>query len=310
MRPNRAQTHLTAVQYLQRASMPKQTAVIAKPIDLNGRPYQRRAFEALPILVRQATAGQTIYYSDIAAELGITNPRIMNFILGSVGTSLRQLADAWHRAIPPIQGLVIAKGTKLPGEGFFTELASTAATFKRAPLRIKRQIVDGLLAGIYAFPDWEAVLQHFGMEPLAPPNLEDLLPMDVRIALGACGESQAHAAFKRYIADNPQIVGVSELVESAQLEHRFPSSDSVDVLFTTKFERVAVEVKSALSADEDLLRGLFQCVKYRALLEGVLAVEQSPMDSRVILALQAELPPHLRSIANTLGIPVFDKLDG
>jgi hypothetical protein len=57
--------------------------------------YQRRARMALPLLVRQAHAGSKIFYADLAAELGMTNPRTLNYVLGSIGTTLKQSADAF-----------------------------------------------------------------------------------------------------------------------------------------------------------------------------------------------------------------------
>src|SRR5687768_120352 len=94
------------------------TAGASKPIDPNGELYQQRAFRALPVLVRQAYAGQTIYYSEIARELSMENPRNMNYVLGAIGTSLRQLSAEWNEPIPPIQAIVINKADELPGEGF------------------------------------------------------------------------------------------------------------------------------------------------------------------------------------------------
>ena len=51
------------------------TAKIAAPIT-GDKLYQTRAREVLPILVRQAEAGTPIFYSALAAEVGIPNPRI------------------------------------------------------------------------------------------------------------------------------------------------------------------------------------------------------------------------------------------
>ena len=57
----------------------RQTAKIANSDLLNGEKlYLERAKVTLPYLVRQAKAGQTIYYSDLAKEVGIPNPRNLN----------------------------------------------------------------------------------------------------------------------------------------------------------------------------------------------------------------------------------------
>src|SRR4051794_2827561 len=93
-----------------------ETAKVAESI-LGDKLYQQRARLALPVLVRQALAESPIYYSDLAAELGMSNPRNLNFVLGCVGTTLEALGNKWNEAIPPLQCIVINKSTGLPGEG-------------------------------------------------------------------------------------------------------------------------------------------------------------------------------------------------
>jgi len=60
------------------------TAKISAPIS-GEKLYQERARAALPLLVRQAQAGAPIFYSDLADELGMPNPRNLNYVLGSIG---------------------------------------------------------------------------------------------------------------------------------------------------------------------------------------------------------------------------------
>ena len=88
--------------------MRDETAIVAKPIDAAGELYQQRALRALPILVRQAWAGRQIYYGEIARELDMANPRNMNYVLGSVGTSLQILSDKWKERIPPQEGATVS----------------------------------------------------------------------------------------------------------------------------------------------------------------------------------------------------------
>jgi hypothetical protein len=84
-----------------------ETAEAALPIDPHGKLYQQRAYEALPLLIRKAMAGRTIYYGDLAAEMGMPNARNLNFVLGSVATSLVHLSDEWKESIPPLQAIVV-----------------------------------------------------------------------------------------------------------------------------------------------------------------------------------------------------------
>src|SRR5882762_1786592 len=94
----------------------RKTALVAHAIHGTSL-YQERARAALPLLVRQAHAHQPIYYSDLASELGMRNPRNLNFVLGSIGQTIIDLSESWKDEVPPIQALVINKATGLPGKG-------------------------------------------------------------------------------------------------------------------------------------------------------------------------------------------------
>src|SRR4051794_35751946 len=104
--------------------MRRATAEIAEPISGDAL-YQRKAREALPILVRQAEACRPITYGDLAEEIGMPNPRNLNLPLGSIGQTLENLSKRWREKIPPLQCLVVNKNTGLPGEGidwFFRDI--------------------------------------------------------------------------------------------------------------------------------------------------------------------------------------------
>lgn len=75
--------------------------------------FQERAREALPLLVRQAKAGQTIYYSDLAAELNMPNARNLKYVVGYLDGELELLSKRWGQGtIPPLQCLVINRSTQ------------------------------------------------------------------------------------------------------------------------------------------------------------------------------------------------------
>ena len=88
--------------------------------DIDGdKLYQKRARLVLPILVRQAKAEQPIYYSDLAEEIGMPNPRNLNYVLGAIGNTLKKFGEIWNEEIPLINFLVINKSNGLPGEGIY-----------------------------------------------------------------------------------------------------------------------------------------------------------------------------------------------
>ncbi len=276
----------------------RKTAMVAHAIHGSSL-YQERARAALPLLVRQAHAQQPIYYSDLASELGMRNPRNLNFVLGSIGQTMIDLSESWKDEVPPIQALVINKATGLPGEG--VGLWLNERSFGALSNKQQRALVDAACLSIYTYPNWERVLAELSLRA-APAITESVLKAACNFR--ACGESEAHRSFKEFVATNPKTVGLPKSAP-ATMEYCLPSGDRIDVLFEPPSEAVGVEVKAALSDAADITRGLFQCIKYRAVLEAYLASRGERPNARAILALEGLLPPALVNLRNLLGIEVF-----
>lgn len=263
--------------------------------------YQERARAALPLLVRQAQAGNPIFYSDLATELGMPNPRNLNYVLGSIGRAITELSKVWGIKVPPIQCLVFNKATGLPGDGIGWFVVKKEE-YSKLPKRQQRTIVEAELQHVYAFPKWTQVLDALQLKPA----LNDFTQLVKAAALrGGGGEGVKHQKLKEFVAANPQIVGLPASTHQGVQEFPLPSGDSIDVMFQNK-DWVAVEVKSEISQTPDILRGLFQCVKYRAVIEAVQATQSLPQNARALLVLEGALPKELLPIKNLLGIEVFE----
>jgi hypothetical protein len=280
-----------------------ETARVARAID-GDELYQQRARAALPILVRQAHAGAKIYYAELASELKMPNPRTLNYPLGSIGTALEELSKEWGEKIPAIQCLVVNQDTGLPGEGigwFVRDIGE----FKALPLRNRRAIVDGVLANVFAYPRWNEVLKAFDLKPLDTGYAQTL---EAASHYQGGGESEAHVALKRYVAAHPRVVNLPARTPAGMIEHPLASGDSLDVYFATPGLRLAVEVKSRISPPADIVRGLFQCVKYRAVLTAMIAVENSSDSSDAVLVLEGALPADLQVMRTILGVTVIENV--
>lgn len=275
-----------------------ETARKAKPFDEGDKLYQQRARAALPLLVRQAKAQQTIFYADLAGELDVPNPRNMNFVLGSVGRALVKLGKARGWAIPPIQCLVVNQSDGLPGEGVGAFISKE--DFRKMPKRLRRQLVKEQLQKIYAYAAWDDVLAAFAMQP-ASTAYSPVVKAAARGGWGG-GESEEHRRLKQHVAAHPELVGLPAKTTPGSTEHVLPSGDKLDVLFQVRTNWIAVEVKSRISDDADLVRGLFQCVKYQAVLEAWLLSEGKPANVRTVLVTARALPTPLVSLKNVLGI--------
>lgn len=267
--------------------------------------YQQRARLALPLLVRQAEAGVPIFYSNLAAELGMPNPRNLNYVLGSIGQTMERLSKAWKLKVPPIQCLVINKATGLPGEGIGWFLVKKE-DYATLPLRQKRAIVDAELGHVYAFSRWRDVLATLSLAPALP----DFGAVIAKASGGfGGGESERHKALKDHVAGNPSVVGLPAGTPVGETEYPLPSGDFLDVSFADQDMWVAAEVKSAISDEADVVRGLFQCVKYRAVMEAVMRSEGRPQSARAVLVLEAHLSPSLVPLRNLLGVEVVDNVN-
>lgn len=268
-----------------------QTAEVANHL-MGNKLYQKRARKALPVLVRQAWSGEKIFYADLAEELGMANPRNLNFVLGCVGNTLLSLSRRWNEEIPPIQCLVVNQQSKLPGEGigwFFDNGAVSGFSrekFARLKIHEKRRVVEAELSQVFGYQRWEELLAELG---LGLPE-STLGGFEVKPSLIGSGESEAHRILKEFIANNPRSVGLSGKWDVGEIEKRLLSGDFLDVSFDQGNKWLAVEVKSALSNDDDLVRGLFQCVKYRAVIEASCKANNLEKEVSSVLALEGSMP--------------------
>lgn len=76
---------------------------------------------------------------------------------------------------------------------------------------------------------------------------------------GRGGEGQNHKELKNYIANNANLLGISN-IKKINIEHVFPSYDIVDILIETEDVDYTIEIETNV-----VLPGCHQAIKYRAL---------------------------------------------
>jgi hypothetical protein len=280
-----------------------ETAISAS--DMHGdKLYQRRARRALPILVQQAGMGTRMTYSTLAKKMRMPNARNLNYVLGSVGKTLQDLGRRWRQRIPPIQCLVVNKQSDLPGEGFLGFLQRSRGGLSQVKLR---RLVENEMERAYAYPHWDEVLAALDLKPLESSGVARLM-QQARFIRGRGGagskESLAHRQLKERIAADPRLVGLPRSMGPGVVEYSLPSGDVVDVVFEASSVRVAVEVKSSISVDGDVARGLFQCVKYLAVLVAQDRSNRASRRNQVMLACDRGLTPDLSQLRRRLGVVV------
>lgn len=166
-------------------------------------------------------------------------------------------------------------------------------------------MVRAELQKVFFYPRWNEVLREFKLQPVQS-DFSHLITKAAAFRAG--GESEEHKRLKVYVASHPEAIGLGRDVRTGTVEYALPSGDTVDVLFEDGSERIAVEVKSSVSNSFDVTRGLFQCVKYRAVIEAVQATQNLDQNVRAILVLEGVLPPDLLAVKNTLGVEVIERV--
>jgi hypothetical protein len=263
--------------------------------------YQRRGRKALPILVRQAIAAQPMTYGELAEELDMPNPRNLNFVLGSVARALVDLSEEWAEPIPRLTTLVVDKSTELPSDGI-VEFFDDPNAYLNATAEQRRIIVDRVLFDVYMYSRWPEVLNRWNVPPVPAADTGG------NGMFGGGAESEAHIQLKGFVAENPMIFGLPKALRG-RIEEFLPSGDEIDVLFYTRKQEIGVEVKTSSAPEYEIAWGLYQCVKYEALLRARTKAMQKLTDVRVILVVGGAFPKALLPLRNVLGVEVFEDVE-
>ena len=149
-------------------------------------------------------------------------------------------------------------------------------------------------------------------EPLTENEKKRLVNSEKKIRKGGFGfggEGEQHKELKEYIFDYPEVIGITKYKDKST-EHYLLSGDRIDVWFELKDgSEIAVEVKSSISSDADILRGLYQCVKYQAIMDAEDSAHDETHDNQVMLVLGGTLSKTNSRIRDCFGIPVFENIE-
>lgn len=253
-----------------------------------------------------------ITYSELASRIGRFNkhgephPRMGN-ALGLMGHFLENIENSagWSENIPHIQSLAVNKSGPLrglPDDGineFWSGYPDLSKEEKSNRVQLEYTHIKDFGSR------WNDVLRALDLPEVV---VGDSIGNTTRKRfLGKGGESPQHKALKEYVSKNPALVGASP-EDSVYFEYALPSLDALDVLFKGRDRWVAVEVKSAVSDNmpSDYERGLYQCVKYRSILEAMQKdpAYQVPNQLHVVLVLESRLPKQYVRLAEVLNATV------
>ncbi|MBB1087824.1 hypothetical protein H4F99_04895 [Lysobacter sp. SG-8] len=233
--------------------------------------------DALPILLRWAKEGEHRSYSDLARELhdrnGHSIKHALNYgrVAGGVAQAIEWLSGQWAEAIPPLHVIVINKNMGIPGEGAVNIVPSY---FEGKPMDTadqRKAHFEEAFQDVVTYPDWDRVARALGA-PILPVSSgkksegdgPHAIPLP-NVQQGGGLESATHKALKKWVAEHPEELADFGNFSVGKNEKLLSSGDRLDVHFDNGKQRLAVEVKTSTCAEDELQRGVYQCVKYRAI---------------------------------------------
>ena len=231
--------------------------------------------QIIPILVGWAKHGKTDkIYGDLIHALGYSRYSGIGEQLGNVEKVLVKLRDVTGEDIPTLNALVQKNG--IPSAGF----KFVRSFYNSLTLPEKKSLVEGLNARAVNYTKWNWVLDQLGLQPTKIFTEKELEQLGTHYG---GGEGEEHQALKKYICQHPECLNYKDVV-FAETEHPLPSGDSLDVYFElSDGKHVAIEVKPSIAPDQDICRGVFQCVKYNAVMDALRKIECKGYEIEVLL---------------------------
>lgn len=256
---------------------------------------------SIPILIRWAKMGITTNtYGDLIKELGMVRFSGIGYTLGCIEDVISALRKKTGEEIPTLNALVHGKDG-LPSYGF----SYVYADYDSYPLEVKKALVNAENAKTIKYEHWDTVLQLLCLKPSIVNSRKDEEVIRSGKHYGA-GEGPQHRALKEYICAHPESIGIRKVVKS-DMEIILLSGDRLDVYFEQKDgTRIAIEVKSKISADDDILRGIYQCVKYKAILDAENKTHGEFGGTQSILVLEGVLSESNQQVKDSLGVAVIE----
>ena len=259
----------------------------------------------IPTLIRWAKQGLTNKtYDDLNKEIGYVNGFSgIGRQLGNVDDVFKRFGELTSEEIPTLNALVKSKSTGLPSPGFDYVYTS----YNDMSDNEKKVFVMGLNQKSFQYQHWDWVLSSLGLYPSVIQTKESEKAIRSGITSDSGGEGEDHKKLKEYIYIYPKAIGIKNVKEK-KMEHILLSGDRLDVYFElTDGSKIAVEIKPSTSTDADVLRGLFQCVKYKCVLDAEDKLHGEKHDNTSILVIGGELSPENKKVQDTFGINVIEK---
>jgi hypothetical protein len=243
-------------------------AVVGKKFKMTDLEHLSEAKKCISYLIKMISlfkgGKKYITYGDLAKEIGYPEPhKGSNFgkrigkTLGTMGHLFDDIEiPDWKGKIPYLQAIVVGKNSKLPSDG----LKEFNQAYPNYSNEKKRDYINKEYRRIFEFGErWFLVLKELDIQLGITKSTE-------KTKFNPFGSegSPEHRKLRDHIANTPKLFN---MITEGHTEYPLKSGDSIDVVFTNENSIIGVEVKSIRSGEDDLERGIFQCIKYREVLK-------------------------------------------
>jgi hypothetical protein len=269
--------------------------------------------DILPLLIRRAKEGKPISYGELAEQLQEEfghEPQARKTLygppVGAIGLAIQELGERWGERIPPINTIVVRAGEGTPGMGA-DEIAHYFFEDNGRGMKQDREAyMHAAMDAVFAYGRrWDRVAQALGAPVLEPATdvidegeVIDLPDIPPKFA----PESQEHKALKAWMAAHPEWLDEYGEFGPGRSEHPLSSGDRLDAYFRNGRQRLAVEVKTSHASDNEMKRGVYQCVKYRAVLRAEeQALRRAPNGDAVLVSTR-KLGKTVKTLAKRLHV--------
>ncbi|CAA7625076.1 hypothetical protein [Magnetospirillum sp. UT-4] len=280
------------------------------PLAPTNENFARHAIEPMTRWLIQAALNQTkVTYGMVQRRLGAEYGFSTGYRATRLGWPAGKLMEdilGVRADAPLLNVLLVRQDTDLPGAGAGPFLAHR---FRQPKLQKKeawkkphwREYCETAAREVYAFADWGTVYSKLFGRDLVEDDADALGAEQDGLVFGrGGGEGARHKALRLWVQANPHIVFPRLDVRRAGTEVVLKSGDRVDVVYFAPDRTVAIEVKSRDSNPLDLERGLYQCLKYRTILEAQDICRNHPVAA--CLVTEMPLPGDLDILRKRLGV--------
>lgn len=259
-------------------------------------------------LISAANDRRTLPYSEIKRRLETECDfgTIFTVNIGKVAGAVIDKILEQDSSAPLLNVLVVRQDKREPGDGarpYLTKRFPRIRRLKKKDARARYPdlwtcTVNKATKEVYAYRHWESLYEDIYGKAYKPDPFYAKSTEKDGLRRGRGGEGENHKALRLWVKNNPERIDRRFQGVRAETEKDLLSGDRVDVVLYDERKTIAIEVKSRDSNWADLQRGIYQCVKYKAVLSA--QDDRLPVESWLIT--ETTLDGDLKGLAKKLGV--------